>query len=66
MTRNFNATFPSASQKMNELKQILNIKMTTMRINNDADKKMFVKKLTHDLINQITINYQNIMKIIKL
>ena len=65
MARNFNAAFASTSQKMNESKQILNIKTMTMRINNDVNKKMFVKKSTCDLINQITINCQNIMKIIK-
>ena len=66
MMHNFNVTFAFASQKMNKLKQTLNIKMMTMRINSDADKKIFVEKLTHDLMNQITINCQNIMKMIKL
>ena len=63
---NFNIAFAFTSQKINKLKQILNIKMMMMRINNDVDKKMFIKKLTRNLINQITINYQNIIKIIKL
>ena len=66
MMHNFNAAFAFASQKKNESKQILNIKMMRMRINSDANKKMFVKKSTHDLMNQITVNCQNIMKIIKL
>ena len=66
MTRNFNIAFAFTSQKMNELKQTLNIKTTTMRINSDVDKKMLVKKSTHDLMNQIAVNCQNIMKMIKL
>ena len=49
--RNFNAASAFALQKINELKQTLNIKITTMRINSDADKKMFAEKPTHDLIN---------------
>ena len=56
MTRNFSAAFAFTSQKINELKQILNIKMMMMRINSDIDKKMLVEKLTYDLINQIVIN----------
>ena len=51
MMRNFNATSASTSQKTNESKQILNVKMMTIRINSDVDKKMFVKKLTYDLMN---------------
>ena len=40
MTYNFNAYMPTfKSQKMNELKQTLNIKMTTICIKNDVDKK---------------------------
>ena len=66
MTRNFNAASRSASQKMNKSQQTLNVKMTTMRINNDADKKMFVEKPTRDLMNQIAINCQSIIKMIKL
>ena len=66
MTHNFNATFVFTSQKMNKLKQILNIKMMMMRINSDVDKKMFIKKSTYDLMNQITVNFQNIIKMIKL
>ena len=66
ITRNFNAAFAFTSQKINKSKEILNVKMMTMRINSDVNKKMFVKKLTHDLMNQITINYPNIMKMIKL
>ena len=49
--RNFNIIFVFTSQKMNKLKQMLNIKMMMMRINNDVDKNMFVKKSTHDFIN---------------
>ena len=66
MTHNFNATFTSASQKMNKSKQILNTKMMTMRINSDVDKKMFIKKSIHDLMNRIAVNCQNVMKMIKL
>ena len=66
IARNFNATSAPASQKTDESKQTLNAKMTTMRIKSDADKKMFVEKPTRDLMNQITVNCQNIMKMIKL
>ena len=51
MTRNFKIAFAFASQKMNKLKQTLNIKTTTVRIDSDVDKKMFVEELTHDLMN---------------
>ena len=51
---------------MNELKQTLNVKTTTIRINSDADKKMLVEKLTRDLMNWITVNCKNVIKIIKL
>ena len=51
MTRNSNAASASASQKTNELRQTLNIKMTTMRINSDVDKKLFIEKSTCDLMN---------------
>ena len=37
-----------------------------MRINSDADKKIFVEKPTRDLMNQIAVNCQNVVKIIKL
>ena len=50
MTRNFNTAFASASQKINKSKQS-NAKMTTMRINSDVDKKLFIEKSTRDLIN---------------
>ena len=66
-TRDFNAhasTF--TSQKTNKLKQMLNIKMMMIYINSDVDEKIFIKKLTHDFINRITVNCQNIIKIIKL
>ena len=66
MTRNSNAASAFTSQKMNESKQILNVKITTMRINSDADKKIFVEKPTRDLMNQIAVNCQNVVKIIKL
>ena len=62
--RNFNAAFASASEKMNKSKYTLNAKMMTMRINSDADKKMFAEKSTRDLMNQIAVNYQNVVKII--
>ena len=63
---NLNTASAPASQKMNELRQTLNVKTMTMRINSDVDKKMFIKKSTHNLINQIAVNCQNIIKIIKL
>ena len=67
MTHNFNThAFTFASQKINKSKQTLNVKTTTIRINSDVDKKMFVKKSTHNFMNLITINCQNIIKIIKL
>ena len=53
---NFNAAFTSTSQKMNELKQTLNVKTMMMRINSDINKKMLIEKLTRDLMNQITVN----------
>ena len=66
-THNFNAHMPMiASQKTNELKQMLNVKTTTICIKSDVDKKMIIKKLTHDFINQIKVNCQNVMKIIQL
>ena len=45
---------------------MLNIKTTMICINNNVDKKMFIEKSTHDLMNRITVNCQKIMKIIKL
>ena len=51
MTRNFNAAFAFASQKINESKQILNVKTTTMRINSEINKKMLAEKPTCDLMN---------------
>ena len=51
MVRNFNTAFMFASQKINKLKQMLNVKMMTMRINSDVDKKIFFEKLTRDLMN---------------
>ena len=66
MAHNFNTASVSTSQKINKLKQTLNIKMMTMRINSDVDKKMFVEKPTCDLMNQITINCQSVIKMIKL
>ena len=56
MARNSNAASAPASQKMDELRQTLNVKMMTMRINSDVNKKIFISKLTRDLMNQITIN----------
>ena len=58
MAHNFKTTSAFASQKTNELKQTLNIKMTTIRINSDVDKKMLAEKSTRDLMNQIIINCQ--------
>ena len=63
---NFNTAFAFASQKMNKLKQILNVKIIMMRIDSDVDKKMFVKKSTYDLMNWIAVNCQSVMKMIKL
>ena len=51
MARDFNTAFASTLQKINKLKQMLNAKMTTIRINSDVDKKMFVEKSTRDLMN---------------
>ena len=51
MTYNFNVAFACGSQKIVKLKQTLNVKTTTIRINSDADKKMFVEKSTYNLIN---------------
>ena len=52
MTHSFNAyAFMFASQKINKLKQMLNFKMMMIRINSDIDKKIFIEKLTYDLIN---------------
>ena len=51
-THNFNAyALTFTSQKTNKLKQMLNVRIMTIHINNDVDKKMFVKKLTHDFMN---------------
>ena len=61
MTHNFNATFAFVPQKMNQSRQILNTKTTTVRINSDVDKKIFTKKSTHDLMNRIAVSYQNII-----
>ena len=48
MTRNLDAFTP---QKINESKQTLNVRMMTMHINSDVDKKKFTEKSTRDLIN---------------
>ena len=52
VTHDFNAyALTFTSQKTNKLKQMLNIKMMTIRINSDIDKKIFVKKPTHNVMN---------------
>ena len=59
---NFNVAFAFASQKTNKLKQMLNIKMMMMRINSDVDKKIFIKKSTQNLINQIAVRLSQLSK----
>ena len=66
MTHNCNAASASASQKMNKLKQTLNVKIMTIRINSDADKKILAEKSTRDLMNQIAVNCRNVVKMIQL
>ena len=41
---NFNIAFAFTLQKINKSKQTLNVKMTMMRINSDADKKNVCRK----------------------
>ena len=64
--RNSNAASAPASQKMDEPRQTLNARTTTVRIDSDADKKMLAEKPTRDLMNRVAVNCQGVVRMTKL